>query len=84
MDINRFNEILEEELEEAINPMKGYAGGLAKEMVRDIIKKKIDDAIDIDDIEDEIKKKLSGMDAEKAVSMAEHIKMSLKNALGKL
>lgn len=82
MDIERFSEILEEELEEAIG--RGYGGGLAKEVVRDLIKKQLDDAIDISDIEDELKKQLSGVDLQKALTMAEHIKMSLKNAITKV
>lgn len=81
MDIERLSEILEEELEEAIG--RGY-GGLAKEVVRDLIKKQLDDAIDISDIEEELKKQLSGPDLHKALTMAEHIKMSLKNAISKI
>ncbi len=84
MNINRFNQILDEELGEALNPIKGYEGGLTKEVVISIVKKKIEDAIDINDIEDEIKKELSGTEAEKAINMAEHIKMLLKNTLSKL
>lgn len=82
MDIEKLSEILEEELEEAIG--RGYGSGLAKEVVRDLIKKQLDDAIDISDIEDELKKQLSGVDLQKALTMAEHIKMSLKNAITKV
>lgn len=83
MDINTIDRILDEELNEVFG-QKGYEGGLAKEVARDIIKKQIEDALDIKKIEKEIKEKLSGLDAEKAISMAEHIKLSLKNAISKL
>lgn len=81
MDIQKISDILDEELSEAIG--QGY-GGLAKEVVRDLMKKQIEDAIDIQDIEKQLRKQLKGADLDKAISLAEYIKMSLKNAIAKV